>query len=174
MKISVTGQLWTFLNATLILLMKESTRYDKQQNLAWNHAQILTPNGMESMEEAFQNVNVQDFKVYLTENDYQHTTIASKKSTSKREYSVIIPKSDTLGSGFGKCTLDFQRRKGSPVNIWWQHLSWGKLMDRQGQLSCLISTQQHSGAINFLRILILLAPTRHSNQLKQTQLHVMN
>jgi hypothetical protein len=28
------------LNATLILLKKESTRYNKQQNLAWNHAHI--------------------------------------------------------------------------------------------------------------------------------------
>ena len=37
------------LNATLILLKKDSTRYNKQQNLAWNHAQILTPKGMELM-----------------------------------------------------------------------------------------------------------------------------
>jgi hypothetical protein len=44
------------LNATLISLKKESTRYDKQQNLALNHAQILTPKGMELMEEAFHNV----------------------------------------------------------------------------------------------------------------------
>ncbi len=28
------------LNAILILLKKESTRYNKQQNLAWNHAQM--------------------------------------------------------------------------------------------------------------------------------------
>ncbi len=36
---------WTavdILNATLILLKKESTRYNKQLKLAWNHAQILT------------------------------------------------------------------------------------------------------------------------------------
>jgi hypothetical protein len=33
------------LNATLILLKKESTRYDKAHNLAWNQAQILTPKG---------------------------------------------------------------------------------------------------------------------------------
>ncbi len=46
------------LNATLILLKKESTRYDKQQDLSWNHARVLTPKGMESMEEAFNNVNV--------------------------------------------------------------------------------------------------------------------
>jgi hypothetical protein len=101
------------LSATLILLKKERTRYNKQQNLAWNHAQILTPKGMELMEEAFHNVKVQDFKVYLTENNYQHTAIVSKKSTSERD-SMIIPKSDTFGSTFGKCTCGFPKIKGVP------------------------------------------------------------
>jgi hypothetical protein len=83
------------LNATLILLKKESTQYNKQQSLAWNHAHVLTPKGMELMEEAFNNVNVQDFKVHLTENKNNHTAIVSKKSTSHREYSVNLPKSTT-------------------------------------------------------------------------------
>jgi hypothetical protein len=102
------------LNATLILLKKESTRYDKQHNLAWKHTQKLNPKGMELMEEAFQNVNIQDFKVYLTENDNQYTSIVSKKSTSERKYSKIIPKSDTLGSRFGKCTCGFPKKEGIP------------------------------------------------------------
>jgi hypothetical protein len=85
------------LNATLILLKKESTRYNKQQNLAWNHAQMLTTKGMELMEEAFHNVKVHYFKVHLTENKNEHTAIVSKKSTSHRKYSVIIPNSATLG-----------------------------------------------------------------------------
>jgi hypothetical protein len=72
------------LNATLILLKKESTRYNKQQNLAWNHTQMLTPEGMELMEEAFNNINLQDFKVHLTENNNEHTAIVSKKSTSQQ------------------------------------------------------------------------------------------
>ncbi len=54
------------LNATLILLKKESTRYNKQKSLAWNHEHVLTPKGMELMEEVFNNVNVHDFKVHLT------------------------------------------------------------------------------------------------------------
>jgi hypothetical protein len=56
------------LNAALILLKKESTRYDKQKSLAWNQEHVLTPKGMKLMEEAFNNVNVQDFKAHLTEN----------------------------------------------------------------------------------------------------------
>ena len=38
------------LNATLIILKKESTGYNKQQELAWNHAHVLTPKGMELMD----------------------------------------------------------------------------------------------------------------------------
>ncbi len=102
------------LNATLILLKKESTQYNKQKCLAWNHAHVLTPKGMELMEEAFNNVNVQDFKVHLTENENEHTAIVSKKSTSHREYSVKLPKSATLGSRFGKCTCGFPKKEGIP------------------------------------------------------------
>ncbi len=66
------------------------------------------------MEEAFNTVKVQDFKVHLTENKNEHTAFVSKKSTSQREYSVIIPKSDTLGSRFGKCTCGFPKKEGIP------------------------------------------------------------
>jgi hypothetical protein len=102
------------LNATLLLLKKESIWYNKQQHLAWNHAHMLTPKGMKLMEEAFNNVKVQDFKVNLTENKNEHTAIVSKKSTSHREYSVNIPKSVTLGSRFGNCTCGFPKKEGIP------------------------------------------------------------
>jgi hypothetical protein len=68
---------------------------------------------MELMEEAFNNFNVQDFKVHLTEKN-EHTAIVSKKSTSHREYSVNLPKSTTLGSRFGKCTWGFPKKEGIP------------------------------------------------------------
>jgi hypothetical protein len=69
---------------------------------------------MELMEEAFQNVSVQDFKVNLAENNNHHTATVSKKSTSEREYTMIIPKTDTLGSRFGKCTCGFPKKEGTP------------------------------------------------------------
>jgi hypothetical protein len=151
------------LYAALILLKKESTRYDKACNLAWNHAQILTPKGMELMEEVFKNVNVQDFKFHFAENDDHHTAIVSKKSTSEREYTMIIPRLIQWGQDVESSHVDIQRRKGSPVTTWWQFLSWGEPMDLQGPLSYLIGTQQYSGAINFLRILIS-THTKYSNR----------
>jgi hypothetical protein len=102
------------LNATLILLKKESTQYNKQRELAWNNAHVLTPKGMELMDEAFNNVKVQEFKVHLTEHKIEHTAIVSKNYTSHREYSVNIPKSDTFGSRFVKCTCGFPKIKGIP------------------------------------------------------------
>jgi hypothetical protein len=75
---------------------------------------------MELMEEeVFNNVNVQDFKVHLTENKNEHTAFVSKKSTRQREYSAIIPKSDTWGQDLESAHVDLQRRKVSPVNTWW-------------------------------------------------------
>ncbi len=89
----------------MILLKKASTQYDEQLSLAWNHAHALTPKGRELMDEAFNNVKVQEFKVHLTECKNEHTAFVSKNSTSQRDYSVNIPKSETFGSRFGKCTL---------------------------------------------------------------------
>ncbi len=102
----------------------------------------------------FQNVNVQDFKVNLAEKDDHHTAILSKKSTSAREYTMIIPKTDTLGSRFGKCTCGFPKKEGIPCQ---QMVAVSTL----GRIDGLTRTavmphwyQQNSGTINFLRILI--------------------
>ncbi len=72
---------------------------------------MLTTKGMELMDKAFNNVNVQDFKVHLTEKENEHTAIVSKKSTSHREYSVNLSKSKSLGSRFGKCTCGFPKKE---------------------------------------------------------------
>ncbi len=107
-----------------------------------------------------------------------HKTKMSIQQLSARSQLVIgstvwtFQRVQHWGQDLESAHVDFQRRKESPVNTWWLYLSWGELMDYQGALSCLIGTPQPSGAINFLRILIL-TPTRHSNQLKQTQLHMM-
>ncbi len=47
-------------------------------------------------------------------NDDHHTAIVSKKFASEREYTIIIPKTDTMGSRFGKCTCGFPKKEGIP------------------------------------------------------------
>ncbi len=53
-------------------------------------------------------------KVHMTEHENEHIANVSKNSTSHREYSVNIPKSDTFGSRFGKCTCGLPKIKGIP------------------------------------------------------------
>jgi hypothetical protein len=104
------------LNAALILLKKESNRYEKAQDQAWNHSQQLTTKGMDLMEEAFKKVNTAMFKIHVTEVEDHHDVIVSKKTTSKREYTVIIPKADIMGSRFGTCTCGYPKKEGIPRN----------------------------------------------------------
>jgi hypothetical protein len=104
------------LNAALILLKKESTRYEEARNQAWNHPQQLAPKGMLLMEEAFKKVNIQDLKIHNLDNKDHLTAGVSKKSISKREYTIIIPKTDKMGSRFGKCTCGYQKKEGIPCD----------------------------------------------------------
>ncbi len=104
------------LNAALILLKKESTRYEKAHNQAWNHSQQLTPKGMVLMDEVLKKVNLLEFKINLTDNKDHHAAVVSKKSASKREYTVIIPKTETMGSRFRKCTCGYPKKEGIPCD----------------------------------------------------------
>jgi hypothetical protein len=78
---------------------------------------------MELTEEAFKKVNIQEFKIHLTDNEDHHAAVLSKKSASKREYTVIIPKTDTMGQDLISAHAVIQKRKGSPVTTWWPSLS---------------------------------------------------
>ncbi len=111
------------LNAALILFKKESNRYEKVQDQAWNHSQQLTPKVMDLMEEAFKKVNTAMFKIVVTEVEDHHAVLVSKKSASKRDYTVIIPKADIMGSRFGMCTRGYPKNKGSLATTWWSFLS---------------------------------------------------
>ncbi len=86
------------LNDACILLKKESNRYKKAQDQAWNYSQQLTSKGLNLMEEAFKKFNTAMFKIHVTEVEDHHAVILSKKSASKREYTVIIQKTDIMGS----------------------------------------------------------------------------
>jgi hypothetical protein len=102
------------LNAALILLKKESNRYEKSRDQAWNHSQQLTPKGMDLTEEAFKEINTAIFKIHVTEMEAPHSATVSKKTASKREYTVITPKADNMGSRFGPCTCGYPKKEGIP------------------------------------------------------------
>jgi hypothetical protein len=45
-----------------------------------------------------------------------HAVVVSKKSTSNRESTVIIPKTNIMGSRFGTCTCGHQKKEGIPCD----------------------------------------------------------
>jgi hypothetical protein len=60
-------------------------------------------------------VNTAMFKIHVTEVEDHFAVIVSKKSTSKREYTIIIPKADIMGSRFGTCTCGFPIKGRDPL-----------------------------------------------------------
>jgi hypothetical protein len=78
------------LNSALILLKKESTRFEKSGLNTWKHLQPLTPKGIIEMEKAFKNINAALNRFHVMEMEDHHSATVSKKSVSEREYTVII------------------------------------------------------------------------------------
>ncbi len=68
------------------------------------------------MEEAFNNVDVQEFKVHLIEKENEHTAIVSKKSSSHREHSVILPKSTKIGVKIWKVHMWISKEGRNPMS----------------------------------------------------------
>jgi hypothetical protein len=104
------------LNAALILPRMEGNRYEKSRvQQEGKHLLPLTPKGMDLMEEeAFKPINPAMYKFHLAEMENHHAATVSKKSASKREYTVIIPRDDKIGSGFGMCTCGYPKKEGIP------------------------------------------------------------
>jgi hypothetical protein len=69
---------------------------------------------MDLMEEAFKKINTAMFKIHVMEVKDHHAVAVSMKSTSKREYTVIIPKADIMGLRIGTCTCDYPKKEGIP------------------------------------------------------------
>jgi hypothetical protein len=131
------------LNAVLILLKKESNRYEHSRDQVWNHLQQLTPKGIDLLEEAFKPINPAMFKIHITEMDNHHAATVSKESASKREYTVIIPKADNMGSIFGMCTW-WSKKEGIPCQHMVALVKLGRIdgLSRIGIMSHWYTTAQ--------------------------------
>ncbi len=106
------------LNSALILLKKESNRYEKSRVQAGKHLLPLTLKGIDLMEEAFKPILPEMYKIYLSEMKNHHAAIVSKKSAGKREYTVIIPRDDNMGSDLECAHVVIQKRKGSHASTY--------------------------------------------------------
>jgi hypothetical protein len=93
-----------------------------------------------------------------------HAVLVSKKSASKREYTVIISKTDIMGSRFGMCTCGYPKKEGIPYN----HMVAISKLGRINGLSRIVvmphwyTTEQWHN--QFPEDTFINAHTKHSNQ----------
>jgi hypothetical protein len=86
----------------------------KSQEYMPGRIQPLTTKRIEFTEEAFKPINPEIYKFHLTEMESHHAATVSKKSASKRECTVIIPRDENMGSRFGMCTCGYPKKEGIP------------------------------------------------------------
>jgi hypothetical protein len=101
------------LNAVILLIKLEGSRYDFYQHKAWSREEYLTNRGMDLMEEAFRDVSVRDYRISITEcNTFHRITVSHM--TSANEYIVTIPMQERMGSRYGRCTCGKPNTDGIP------------------------------------------------------------
>ena len=101
------------LNAMILLIKLEGTRFEFYKQKAWSREDKLTNRGMELMEEAFKDVNPREYQLNITNCDTFHRVTVSRM-TSTNEYTVIIPVNEYKGTRFGSCTCGKPKTDGIP------------------------------------------------------------
>ena len=76
----------------------------------------LTPKGMGLMKDAFQDVNIREFKLNMQKDMASPTynVPVSKNTNGAREFLVTLPKVSLNGSHFGTCTCEVPAKEGVP------------------------------------------------------------
>ena len=101
------------LNAMILLIKLERSRFDFYKQKAWSRQDVLTPRGVDLMEEAFKDVHPREYRLTITNCETFHRITVSRM-TSTNEYTVIIPVDEYKGSRFGSCTCGKPQTDGVP------------------------------------------------------------
>ncbi len=85
------------LNAALLLIKKESEQFewstsDAWKKEVWSKEKPLTPWGKAVVKDIFEKCDTSLFRIHVSKNTTDHTATICKKSSSQREYSVVLPK----------------------------------------------------------------------------------
>jgi hypothetical protein len=91
------------LNAAIKIIQLEGERFAWWKEQAWNRDQLLTERGMTLMEEAFKDVNVRDYAMKVVETETYTEATVTKNVVNSKNYTVMMPKEERLGSRFGSC-----------------------------------------------------------------------
>ncbi len=101
------------LNASILLIKLEGSRFDYYKQKAWERDEILTSCGLELSEEVFWDVNQMEWRINIVKCDNFHRITVSRM-TSTNDYKVIIPVEETMGLQFGMCTCGKPKKDGVP------------------------------------------------------------
>ncbi len=104
------------LNAMILLIKLEGSRFEFYKQKAWSRDETLTNRGMELMEEAFKDVNPREYQLNITHCD-TYDRIMVSRITSTNEYTVIIPIEEYKGTRFGSCTCGKPKTDGCCCNV---------------------------------------------------------
>ena len=66
------------------------------------------------MEEAFKNINVRDYAMKVVETETYTEATVTKNVVNSKNYTLIMPKEERLGSRFGSCTCGKPAKDGIP------------------------------------------------------------
>jgi hypothetical protein len=102
-------------NAVLLWLKLEKTRYNEQRTTAWEWNEVLTPYGKKKCEEAFRNVNHCLYNISIVEHA-ERFVFQVKKHTTETLRTCYFMKEEVKGSVFGGCTCSFPKTHGLPCH----------------------------------------------------------
>lgn len=102
------------LNAAILLIKLEGGRFAWYKQLAWTRDELLTERGMQLMEEAFTDVHARDYKMQTAEAENNYVATVRKIAANSKEFTVTLPKKETMGSKFGSCTCGKPAKDGIP------------------------------------------------------------
>ena len=104
-------------NALILLIKLEGTRFNHYKQKAWERDEILTCRGQDLMEEAFRGVNLMEYRISMNKCDSFHRITVSRM-TSTNEYTVIIPVEETMGRDLELAHVESQRQTESRAGTW--------------------------------------------------------
>ena len=102
-------------NAVLLWLKLEKTRYEEHRTTAWEWNEVLTPYAKKKCEESFRNVNHCLYNISILQHD-ERFVFHVKRHDSQQLRTCYFMKEEVKGSVFGGCSCSFPKTQGWPCH----------------------------------------------------------
>jgi len=102
-------------NAVLLWLKLEKTRYEEHRTTAWEWNEVLTPYAKKKCEESFRNVNHCLYNISILQHA-ERFVFNVKRHDSPTMRTCYFMKEEVKGSVFGGCSCSFPKTQGWPCH----------------------------------------------------------